>query len=183
MKNSYTVLEGKFFSVDLISNMCSTDYGWCLTEMPKEIILLGTEIVPIDSVMVGGRTVQRFHFGVRSSKNVQVTLQFELTCMSELSKATDVYTLDVQIIPCNSEDYVKYSENEEQAAIPYGYVNDSNANPFVKYGYPCNVAYGYPGGIDYGYPCATQGTMPPFVKYGYPCTVAYGYPNGGRNLR
>ena len=63
MKNSYTVLEGKFFSVDLISNMCSTDYGWCLTEMPKEIILLGTEVVPIDSVMVGAEPFKDFTLG------------------------------------------------------------------------------------------------------------------------
>ena len=87
---------------------------------------------------------------MKSSENVQVTLQFELTCMSELSKATDNYTLDLQIVPCNSKEYEKYTENEKHQAC----VNSNFLNPLVNNGCPCGdtnsplpyVVYGYPGG-------------------------------------
>ena len=201
MNNNYTVLEGKSFTVDLMSNVGSTNYSWCLTSMPKEIILLGTDTIPVEPVMAGGKSIQRFYFGAKSSENTQVTLQFELLNISKLNKAEDTYTLEVQIVPCNSDDYVKYSENAEQAAIPYGYVYDNNpiqamAAPlkygypcaplptpdvyplYVKYGYPCTVAYGVPNTtIDNGCPMPDYGY--PMVAYGYPCRVAYGYPNGG----
>lgn len=201
MNNNYTVLEGKSFTVDLMSNVGSTNYGWCLTSMPKEIILFGTDTIPVEPIMAGGKSIQRFYFGAKSSENTQVTLQFELLNMRKLNKAEDTYTLEVQIVPCNSDDYVKYSENAEQAAIPYGYVYDNNpiqamAAPlkygypcapqtapdvyplYVKYGYPCTVAYGVPNPtLDNGCPMPDYGY--PMVAYGYPCRVAYGYPNGG----
>lgn len=168
MNNKYTALEGKVFTVDLMSNMASTNYGWCLTSMPDEIMLVGTDCIPVEPLMSGGRTIQRFHFGVKSSENLNVSLQFEIRCLHELSKVTDTYTLDVQIVPCNSNEYAQYSENAEQAAIPYGYVCDNNLIPSLKYGYPCTVAYGYPGML-YGYPCGAQDAAAPFVKYGYFC--------------
>ncbi len=189
MNNNYTVLEGKSFTVDLMSNVASTNYGWCLTSMPKEIILIGTDTIPVEPMMAGGKSIQRFYFGAKSSENTQVTLQFELLNMGELSKAKDTYTLEVQIVPCNSDDYVKYSENAEQAAIPYGYVYN-NPIPAEKYGYPCaaqtaldafplSVKYGYPCAVAYGVPNPTLDYGYPVVAYGYPCRVAYGYPNGG----
>lgn len=180
MNNNYTVLEGKSFTVDLMSNVGSTNYGWCLTSMPKEIILFGTDTIPVEPIMAGGKSIQRFYFGAKSSENTQVTLQFELLCMSELSKAEGTYTLEVQIVPCNSDDYVKYSENAEQAAIPYGYVYDNNPIQAEKYGYPCGAQDAMTASLKYGYPCATQTALDAFplsVKYGYPCTVAYGVPN------
>ncbi len=203
MNNNYMVLEGKSFTVDLMSNVGSTNYGWCLTSMPKEIILIGTDTIPVEPIMAGGKSIQRFYFGAKSSENTQVTLQFELLSMSELSKVGDTYTLEVQIVPCNSDDYVKYSENAEQAAIPYGYVYDNNPIPAEKYGYPCgtqdamaaaSLKYGYPCGtqdamaasLKYGYPCGTQDAMAASLKYGYPCgtqdamaaSLKYGYPCG-----
>jgi len=173
MNNHYTALEGKSFSVELLSNIGSTNYGWCLTEMPKEIILIGTEIIPIEPIMSGSRALQRFHFGVKSSENAQVSLQFELVCMSDIKNVSDTYTAEVQIVACNSDEYARYSENEEQEM------------PTLKYGYPCTVAYGYPS-VKYGYPCVSSDQTMPYVAYGYPCAapdqtmpyVAYGYPCG-----
>lgn len=184
MNNNYTVLEGKSFTVDLMSNVGSTNYGWCLTSMPKEIILLGTDTIPVEPIMAGGRSIQRFYFGAKSSEKTQVTLQFELLSMSELSKVGDTYTLEVQIVPCNSDDYVKYSENAEQAAIPYGYVYDNNPIPAEKYGYPCGAQDAMAASLKYGYPCGAQDAMTASLKYGYPCgaqdamtaSVKYGYP-------
>ncbi|MCI8407756.1 MAG: hypothetical protein HFJ09_00565 [Lachnospiraceae bacterium] len=205
MDKEYVVLEGKIFTVELLSNFGSTNYGWCISSLPEGIIMMGAENIHIG----GSRSVtklQRFYFGVVSSKELQVDINFTMNNWSDLTKVAEYFTAKVRIVPSNSSDFVSYSENVANTAIPYGlvYANENVANtaiPYglvytsdnmqdinVKYGYPCgmqdaNLKYGYPCGVQeanlkYGYPCGVQDAN---LKYGYPCGVQdanlkYGYP-------
>lgn len=50
MEKEYVALAGKVFVVELLSNMGSTNYGWCISKLPEQIIVMGTE-----NINVGGR--------------------------------------------------------------------------------------------------------------------------------
>lgn len=189
MDKEYVVLEGKIFTVELLSNFGSTNYGWCISSLPEGIIMMGAENIHIG----GSRSVtklQRFYFGVVSSKELQVDINFTMNNWSDLTKVAEYFTAKVRIVPSNSSDFVSYSENVANTAIPYGlvYTSDNMQDINVKYGYPCgmqdaNLKYGYPCGVQdanfkYGYPCGVQEAN---FKYGYPCGVQdanlkYGYP-------
>ena len=184
MNREYVALEGKIFKVELLSHLGSTNYGWCISALPKEVIFMAAENIP-----VGGRDttlLQRFYFGVVASGELNVDINFTMNCWSDLNKVAESFTAKVRIVPSNSSDFVSYSENETNAAIPYGFV--LTADSTMKYGYPCgaedaNLKYGYPCGLQdanlkYGYPCGVQDAN---LKYGYPCGVQdanlkYGYP-------
>ena len=197
MNKEFVALEGKVFTVELQSQKGSTNYGWCVASLPKEIILMDTENVFVGG-RAGGTMLQRFYFGAVSSEEINVTIDFVMTCWSDLTKVSEHFTAEVTIIPKNSSDFVSYSENETNTTVAYGFiyknefeiqdseqgVNDIN----LKYGYPCgvqdaNLKYGYPcsvqdANLKYGYPCGVQDAN---LKYGYPCSVQdanlkYGYP-------
>ena len=191
MNKEYVVLEGKVFAVELLSKFGSTNYGWCISSLPEGIIMMGTENIHIGE----GRSItrlQRFYFGVVSSKEIQVDINFTMNCWSDLTKVAEEFTAKVRIVPSNSSDFVSYSENTANTAIPYGlvYTSDNIQDANVKYGYVCgmqdaNLKYGYPCGVQdanlkYGYPCSMQDAN---LKYGYPCSMQdanlkYGYPCG-----
>lgn len=186
MKSNFVALQGKKFIVELQSRLGSTNYGWCVTSIPKEIILMNMETIP-----VGGGTasvIQKFCFGVVSSENINVEIDFALTCWSDLTEVSDYFKASVRIVPSNSEEFVSYKQEEANAVIPYGFVYSENEA--MKYGYPCgvqeaNLKYGYPcmeaskDARPYGYVCGVQDSN---LKYGYPCMEAskdarpYGYP-------
>ena len=188
MDKEYVVLERKVFTVELLSNLGSTNYGWCISSLPEGIIVMGAENIHIGE----GRSItrlQRFYFGVVSSKEILVDIKFTMNNCSDLTQVAEEFTAKVRIVPCNSSDFVSYSENIANTAIPYGlvYLSDGMQDANLKYGYPCNMQdinlkYGYPCGVQdanlkYGYPCSMQDTN---LKYGYPCGVQdanskYGY--------
>ena len=204
MEKEYVVLEGKVFVVELLSYLGSANYGWCISKLPEQLIVMGTE-----NIHVGGRgsatTLQRFYFGAVSAEPADADISFTMNCWSKLSDVAENFTAKVRIVASNSEEFVSYSENMENIAIPYGYTyaNNSMQNscqdyglPYdrldvaEKYGYPCgvqdaNLKYGYPCGMQdanlkYGYPCGVQDAN---LKYGYPCgmqdaNLKYGYPCG-----
>lgn len=55
------VAVGKSFSVNLYSNLGSTNYGWILTQLPAKLGLFGQNNEPLNSY-VGGTVLQQFHF-------------------------------------------------------------------------------------------------------------------------
>lgn len=206
MGSKLIVLQGAVFSVELVSNLGSANYGWCVSRLPEGIWLAGTESIPVTPGRSGSKTIQQFYFAaVQASEDESVTIEFALACMSEPDKVLQRHETEVKVLPGNSEKFVNYSENAVNTVMPYGYpdpvveygfpVNKYGfvceaQNTVEKYGYPCGVQdaavkYGYLCGaqdtkVAYGYPCGVQDTV---VKYGYPCgaqdtKVAYGYPCG-----
>lgn len=188
MNQNIVVLQGKRFVVELPSMYGSTEYGWCLSSMPKELILLGTEHINASSEPVIGPVKQIFYFGAVSAAE-KVGLEFVLTSAMRLSDVRDSYSAEVHIIPDQAKEFVPYSENanvkygyacgaEEvsKASMPYGMIYNENAN--LKYGYPCGVEEASKAMIPYGVVYNSENAN---LKYGYPCgvkdaTLMYGYP-------
>lgn len=190
MSQSILVLQGKSFIVELQSMYGSSNYGWCLSSMPKGIVLLGIENVSMENKTIIGPVKQTFYFAAVSAEE-KVTLKFDLISAACPTDVKAAYSAEVQIIPANSEDFVQYSDNanvkygyccgvneETKAAIPYGVVYSQNpaANnncpsipgfpvyPLVAYGFGCNENTN----LKYGYPCGVNDAV---LKYGYPgCT-------------
>ena len=186
MSNEMVVLQGKVFSVELQSMLGSTLYGWSLTGIPQGIALLGTETSR--TTLGVAPVIQRFWFGAYSAVKDKASLEFTLVNVSDVSATEKKHTVSVKVIPSDSEEFAKLSENSDAM------VSDV-CNSMQPYGYPLgatnfvNMAYGYPyrrGEVvfKYGYPCATDDVN---VKYGYPCddsVVAhkYGYPCGVQDV-
>ncbi|MDE6026220.1 MAG: hypothetical protein K2G45_12310, partial [Lachnospiraceae bacterium] len=206
MNKEYVVLEGKIFVVELLSYMGSTNYGWCISKLPEQIIVMGTDNVPVGG-NYSATVLQRFYFGALSTKEEKADISFTLNNWSNLDDVADEFTANVKIIKSDSEEFAFYSENAVKVAMPYGLVRSdigvqnscqdyglpygklSSINPsLVAYGVPCdmqaaNYKYGYPcdmqaANYKYGYPCSVEGAN---LKYGYPCDMQeanfkYGYP-------
>ena len=186
MSQSIVVSQGATFVVELQSMLGSSNYGWCLSSLPKGVVLLGIDTVPSPRFI--GPVNQKFYFGACSCDQT-LTLEFVVTASHYLQDIKDTYTVDVQIVPADKQQFVPYSENTI-ANVKYGYAcADQDQMPIGKYGYPYEdqmpvVKYGYPCAdqmpvVKYGYPCADQ---MPVVKYGYPCAdqtpvMKYGYPD------
>lgn len=199
MGKEFVVLQGKTFFVELQSMLGSTNYGWCVKSMPKEIILMGMDNIPVRSGR--GPIIQRFYFGAASAEELNVEIDFALTCFSDLTDVSDEFKANIRIMPSESEEFTDYSENDPKLAPFYGIIYaggkglgggcpSNGQEAAVKYGYPCGtqdalMKYGYPCGtqdalMKYGYPCGTQDAL---MKYGYPCgaqdaLMKYGYPCG-----
>lgn len=205
MEESITAYQGKFFSVTLQSQLGSTNYGWCLTSMPKEVILVGQINEPANNLpqgYVGGLVNQMFYFiAITAPKKQPIELEFGLCCLTQSPSEVTPFKYEEQVkvavtvVPSNElseHKFVKYSENAavyspesnpDLASLLYGYP------PILKYGYPCSSAndcatlkYGYPCSMNdcatlkYGYPPLFKYGYPPVVKYGYPPILKYGYP-------
>ena len=197
MANEMVVLQGQSFSIELQSMLGSTNYGWTLTKLPQGIALLSTETAPTAAGITP--VVQRFWFGAVSATEDKAELEFTLVNLSDISATKKTHTVLVNVIPSDSDEFAKFSENSDATiravsspAMPYGLVLGT-AEAALKYGYPCGVndvalKYGYPCGVNdialkYGYPCGTQEAA---LKYGYPCGVndvalKYGYPCGAQD--
>ncbi len=191
MNKEMVVLQGKTFTIELQSMLGSTVYGWCLSELPKGIILESTDCVPTGYGAAVAPVLQRFCFGVASAEETQAEIAFVMTNITDPSDTKSEYRVAITIIPSNSEDFVAYSDNATElygficdaskAQMPYGMVCAQNVG--LKYGYPCGVRdaivkYGYPYGAQdaamkygympvemYGVPCSMSNTV---LKYGYP---------------
>lgn len=191
MEESITAYQGKFFSVTLQSQLGSTNYGWCLTSMPAEVILAGQINDPVNNLpegYVGGLVNQMFYFiAVAAPKKQPVELEFGLCCLTQSPSEVTPFKYEEQIkvavtiVPSNDlseRKFVRYSENAalyspgsnpDLASLLYGYP------PVLKYGYPCStndcatLKYGYPPILKYGYPPVLKYGYPPVLKYGYPC--------------
>ena len=206
MNKEYVVLEGKIFVVELLSYMGSTNYGWCISKLPEQIIVMGTDNVPVGG-NYSATVLQRFYFGALSTEEEKADISFTLNNWSNLDDVADEFTANVKIIKSDSEEFASYSENAVKVAMPYGLVRSdigvqnscqdyglpygklSGINPsLVAYGVPCgfnlqncNTAYeGQGANFKYGYPCDMQAAN---FKYGYPCDMQeanckYGYPIG-----
>lgn len=197
--------EGQFFFVKLQTQVASTDEGWALTVLPKEVGLVSIDYE--GGGMPGSPITQVFTFlaieSVKSGGNT-VEIGFDRFCFYEAHKgSTGKVVFDVEIVPCNVgvgslKGFVKYNSNiaefkdlvsENSTSLKYGYPCYTG----LKYGYPCEVGgstwvkYGYPCGVadgailKYGYPCEADGST--VVKYGYPCLLSdygielkYGFP-------
>lgn len=206
MAKEMVVLQGKSFSIELQSMIGSTLYGWSLTGLPQGIALLSTENIPT----TGGVApiIQRFWFGAYAVAKDKAEISFMLVNYSNPTPTDKKYTVSVKVIPSDSEEFAKFSENSDGMVrdacgpiMPYGYALDTlDANQIygylctkrdvgVKYGFPdtqnMNYKYGYPCDVQnivhkYGYPCGAQDAA---LKYGFPCDSQYlnhkyGYPCG-----
>ncbi len=180
-KQAINVNRGEIFSVTLQSMIGSTNYGWCMTSMPKGISLFAQCNEPASSGI--GPVNQIFHFlAIIPAKDMKI--EFKLLCLSEPDKVEKELSINVFISNTDKVrglgDFVRYSENSAiyegpskkwspsmviayAAPYPQGYGDCCNDN--------CNTLYGYPPIEKYGYP-------PVEFKYGYPpTTVKYGYPD------
>ena len=197
MAKEMIVLQGKSFSIDLQSMLGSTCWGWCLTRLPQGIALIGMETIPTAAGVAP--VIQRFWFGALSAVKDKAEIGFTLINLSDMTSAKQKVDVNVTVIPKDSEDFAKFSENCDDAvdpvcnsAMPYGVVLGNRSVAF-KYGYPVEptVKYGYPGAQDTAQccddscnssdpcdscdPCVTQ---PVAFKYGYPNqNMKYGYPD------
>ena len=195
-ETSYTALQGKVCVVTL-KGSAGTNYCWCLTSMPKELALFGTDRVAESTDLCGGTYQEHFYFLVKGSEDINVELNFELTCMSNPTEVAKTSTVKIRIIPANSNDFapldtVAQVENvDADALLKYGYAcGAQDSQRLVKYGYVCDMQdsqnmakpYGFPliqdrhPSLKYGYPCGVQDNQQ-LVKYGYPCGVQDSYPN------
>lgn len=160
MTQSIVVSQGKNFTVELQSMHGSSAYGWCLSILPKGIILLGTDIYKATSPYPIGPVIQKFYFAAVSGNPV-LTLEFVLTAAFRPEDIKDIYTVEVQIVPENPQQFVPYDASAQvnkpflrnsdmavnkpflndadamKTAMPYGmvYVDDAAAGLF-KYGFP-----------------------------------------------
>ena len=185
MDKELTVLQGKIFSVELQSMLGSTNYGWCITKKPDSLIFTGSSNIKVRPGIAP--VIQKFDFGAVSAEPINTEIEFAMVCLSDIRKISERFTVKVRVVPYDSGEFVDYSENATNPAIPYGFIYSS---PEIKYGYPCeiedaNLKYGYPcniqnPGLKYGYPCGVEDAN---LKYGYPCNIQnpglkYGYPCG-----
>ena len=177
MAKEMIVLQGKSFSIDLQSMLGSTCWGWCLTRLPQGIALIGMETIPTAAGVAP--VIQRFWFGALSAVKDKAEIGFTLINLSDMTSAKQKVDVNVTVIPKDSEDFAKFSENCDDAvdpvcnsAMPYGVVLGNRSVAF-KYGYPNqNMKYGYPDiNLKYGFP---RGDAKPVVAYGFP-RVKYGF--------
>lgn len=197
MANEMVVFQGKSFSVGLQSMLGSTAYGWCLTGLPKGVVLLGIDTEKVPSSATVAPVIQKFWFVAVSETDKKAEIEFTMINFTSLSETEQKHNVSISVVPSDSDEFAKYSENNDvmlrsigNAAIPYGYVLGAQ-DPLLKYGYACDAAdtaalkYGYPCGVQdatlkYGYPCGVEDASTG-VKYGYPCgepVLKYGYPCG-----
>ena len=202
-ETSYTALQGKVCVVTL-RGTAGTNYRWCLTSMPKELALFGTDQEAERPSAAGGTYQEHFYFLVKGSEDVNVELNFELTCVSDPTEVSKTCTVKIRIIPADSNDFAsldtvaQVGNVDADALLKYGYVCGAQNDPALKYGFVCDMQdsqnmakpYGFPltqdcqPSLKYGYPCGVQDSHPS-LKYGYPCgvqdshpSVKYGYPCG-----
>ena len=189
MEQNYLGLQGKTFVVELQSMRGSTGYSWCLSGLPEELVLVGTEHIATGQGIAAA--IERFYFGVVSAQHLNVEINFILAAPWKLAEVADTFTAKVRIVPSDAADFASYDANTPFINTPFFNGGDA-ANVNYKYGYPCEAAnvnyiYGYPCGaadavLKYGYPCGAADNTA--VKYGYPCgaadnaAVKYGYPCG-----
>ncbi|MCM1397890.1 MAG: hypothetical protein NC225_00245, partial [Clostridium sp.] len=136
MQKEYVALEGKVFVVELLSYMGSANYGWCISKLPEQVLVMGTE-----NVNVGGNynstLMQRFYFGALSSGENSVDISFKLTCWSDLQDVKEEFTANVKIYESDSEEFSIHSENMAKVAMPYGLIcTDDTPNSRQDYGLP-----------------------------------------------
>ena len=141
MANEMVVLQGKEFTTGLQSMLGSTAYGWCLTGLPKGIALLHIENEPTASGV--SPIIQRFYFVAYAKTEKKAEIEFTLVNFATKVPSDQKHVLAVTVVPSDSEEFAKYSENEDamlrsNAAIPYGYVCGTQ-DTTLKYGYPCDV--------------------------------------------
>ncbi len=202
MANEMVVLQGKKFTVELQSMLGSSGFGWSLTGLSKGIALLDTTMSPSTYARMVAPVIQKFEFVAIAAPEDKAEIEFTMISFATMEVSKQKHTVMVKVIPSDSEEFVKLSENCEpmfrdvcNSMPPYGFpspkeVQDSVVN--AMYGYNCGtfnplVLYGFPANQDvtlkYGYPCGVQDAVN--VKYGYPCAnnqqdpvVKYGYPCG-----
>ncbi len=202
MGNKVVALQGKNFVIELVSNLGSTNYCWCVTKMPDGIWLADTNVIPVAPGLAGGKTIQQFVFiAAQVPEEEPAGIKFKLACMSDINKESSEYEAEVTVIPSNSKDFVTYSENmadnfdiglPKRPMVAYGYACSAEGG-VEKYGYPCGVndatvKYGYVcnannGVMKYGYPCGVNDAT---LKYGYPCAaqteaMVYAFVSNGQN--
>ena len=204
-ETSYTALQGKVCVVTL-EGAVGTDYRWCLTSVPKELALFGTDRVAEGSDGSDGTYQEHFYFLVKGSEEADAELNFELISISNPTDAAKTSTVKVRVIPADSSDFEPLDAVARAGEVDVGALPDcsdvyggQDNQQMIKYGYPCGiqdgqnlVKYGYPCGVQdgqnlvkYGYPCGMQDGQN-VVKYGYPCSIQdnpvmkYGYPCGLR---
>ena len=203
-ETSYTALQGKVCVVTL-KGTTGTNYRWCLTSMPKELALFGTDLEADRSGVCGGTYQEHFYFLVKGSEEANVELNFEMTCISEPTEVTKTCTVKIRIIPADSSDFApldtvaQVGNVDADALTKYGYVfGPQDDQRLLKYGFVCDMQdnqnmmkpYGYPFAQDnqniakiYSFPMTQDSQQ--MLKYGYPCGVQdsqqmlkYGYPCG-----
>ena len=118
MAKEMIVLQGKSFSIDLQSMLGSTCWGWCLTRLPQGIALIGMETIPTAAGVAP--VIQRFWFGALSAVKDKAEIGFTLINLSDMTSAKQKVDVNVTVIPKDSEDFAKFSENCDDAVDPVG---------------------------------------------------------------
>ena len=160
---SYTALQGKVCVVTL-KGAAGSNYHWCLTSMPKELALFGTDQEAERPGVSGGTYQEHFYFLVKGGEEVNVELTFEMTCISNPAEVSKTCTVKIRIVPADSNDFASLDTVAQ--------VGNVDADALLKYGYPCGVQDSQLR-LKYGYPCGVQDSQQR-VKYGYPCGVQDG---------
>ena len=146
MAKEMIVLQGKSFSIDLQSMLGSTCWGWCLTRLPQGIALIGMETIPTAAGVAP--VIQRFWFGALSAVKDKAEIGFTLINLSDMTSAKQKVDVNVTVIPKDSEDFAKFSENCDDAvdpvcnsAMPYGVVLGNRSGNRGKCAQNCRLNY------------------------------------------
>lgn len=84
---SIKALKGRSLSVTLNSSLGSTPLGWCLTEMPDEVMLYYTE----NTMTAPMSTDQSFHFIIKNTaEKKEVELKFKLVNFTNAEEVEEV---------------------------------------------------------------------------------------------
>ena len=84
-----------------------------------------------DSSVAGGTYQEHFYFLVKGSEDIHVSLNFELTRISEPIEVLKTCTIKIRIIPADSNDFASLDTVAQ--------VGSMNADALLKYGYPCGL--------------------------------------------
>lgn len=193
------VQAGQSFDIVLESMVGSTGYGWCLKNMPPEIVLISTFTTPIHAGVSPVR--QGFTLGaIKSCRCAQ--LEFEMLCLFDLLREpADYATYPIEIYEPTSDDALKNEIGSQKflnlggtmvhnrPVPPYGFANPDKIH--VLYGFPppeacsptviastknCLLKYGNPFGVATEESDCRLKYGYPAPKYGYPPSYKYGFP-------
>ena len=175
---SYTALQGKVCVVTL-EGTAGTNYLWCLTSMPKELALVGIDREAESADVCGGTYREHFYFLVKGSEEVNVELNFEMTCISNPAEVSKTCTVKIRIVPADSSSFApldtvaQVRSMDASALLKYGYAcGAQDDQKLLMYGFACDMQDKQNMAKPYGFPLMQDNQRR--VKYGYPCGVQEG---------
>ena len=102
MANEMVVFQGKSFSVGLQSMLGSTAYGWCLTGLPKGVVLLNIETEKVQSPNTVAPIIQKFWFVAVSETDKKAEIEFTMMNFTNLSATDQKHNVSISVVPSDS---------------------------------------------------------------------------------